>query len=148
MPRFPAKSILLIGLVMAFSSPSHGQQLMIYKEGVSDSQLAKDKNECAQWATQQTGYNPAYAAPPAQTGPDGSRLRGAARGAVVGAVVGEIASDDPGRGAAAGAAGGAMIGGMRKRQAQRQQQEIQNQMQANYTRAATTCLQGRGYTVN
>ena len=148
MSTFPIKVTLFIGLISVFASPSHGQQMMIYKEGVSDNQLMKDKNECAAWATQQTGYNPAYASSSVATGPDGSRLRGAARGAAVGAVVGEIANDDAGRGAAAGAAGGAMIGGMRKRQAQRQQQEMQNQTQANYTRAATTCLQGRGYTVN
>lgn len=148
MSKFTIKSILLIGLIIVFSTPSHGQQMMVYKEGVSDSQLMKDKNECAAWATQQTGYNPAYASSSVPTGPDGSRLRGAARGAAVGAVVGEIANDDAGRGAAAGAAGGAMIGGMRKRQARRQQQDYQNQSQANYDRAATTCLQGRGYTVN
>ena len=148
MSTFPIKLTLFIGLILVFASPSHGQQLMVYKEGVSDSQLMKDKNECAAWATQQTGYNPAYASSSVQTAPDGSRLRGAARGAVVGAVVGEIANDDAGRGALAGAAGGAMIGGMRKRQARRQQQEYQNQTQANYTRAVTTCLQGRGYTVN
>ncbi len=148
MSKSPVKAALLIGLILVFSSPSHGQQMMVYKEGVSNSQSMKDQSECATWATQQTGYNPAYASSSAQSAPGGARLRGAARGAVVGAVVGEIANDDAGRGAAAGAAGGAMIGGMRQRQARRQQQQYQNQTQATYTRAVKTCLQGRGYTVN
>ena len=148
MSKLLVKSIFLIGLILLFSSPSYAQQVMVYKDGVSDDQSMKDQGECATWATQQTGYNPAYASSSVQTGPDGSRVRGAARGAAVGAVVGEIANDTAGKGAASGAAAGVMIGGMRKRQRQRQQQEQQNQMQATYTRAITTCLQGRGYTVN
>ena len=148
MSKTSVQSILLIGVVILYSLPSHGQQLMVYKDGVTDEQSMRDQSECANWATQNTGYNPAYGSSSAQTGRDGALIRGAARGALVGAVVGEIANDDAGQGALAGAAGGALIGGMRRRQAARQRQNNQNQMQANYNRALATCLQGRGYTVN
>jgi len=147
MSRLPVKYIFLIGVSLIFSSPSNAQQVMAYKQGVTNDQSMKDQTECANWATQQTGYNPAYASS-VQTGPDGSRVRGAAGGAAVGAVVGGISGGSAGKGAAAGAAAVVSIGGMRKRQKQRQQQDYQNQMQATYTRALTTCLQGRGYAVN
>ncbi len=148
MSKLPAKFILLTGIILVFSLPSYGQQLMIYKDGVSDNQSMKDQSECAIWATQQTGYNPAYPSSSVQYGSDGTVIRGAFRGAAAGAVIGGIASGSPGKGAAAGAAGGAIIGGARKRRAERQQQEYENQMRANFNRAVTTCLQGRGYTVN
>ena len=148
MSKLLVKSILLVGVIFVFSSPSYGQQLMIYKDGVSDDESIQDQSECAIWATQQTGYNPAYPTSSVQTGSDGTVIRGAARGAAAGAVIGGIASGSPGKGAAAGAAGGAIIGGAKKRRAARQKQEYENQMRANFTRAVTTCLQGRGYTVN
>ena len=148
MSKISVKSILLIGAITVFSMPSYGQQLMVYKDGVSSDQSTRDQSECATWAAQNTGYNP-YGSSSVQTGPGGGRIVGnAARGALVGAIVGGIANDNAGRGALAGAAGGVLIGGMRRNQAARQQQNYQNQMQANYNRALATCLQGRGYTVN
>ncbi len=147
MSKISVKSVLLIGVVSVFSLPSYGQQLMVYKDGVSNDQSMRDQSECAMWATQNTGYNPAYGSSSGPDGTEGARVRGAARGAVVGAVVGGIAGD-AGTGALAGAAGGMMVGGMRRREARRQQQNQQNEMQGNYNRALATCLQGRGYTVN
>ncbi len=147
MSKVSVKSILLIGVVLVFSVPSYGQQLMVYKDGVSNDQSMRDQSECSMWAVQNTGYSP-YGSAPVQAGPGGGQvIVNAAQGALVGGVVGAIAGDT-GTGALAGAAGGVLIGGMRRRGAARQQQARQNQMQDNYTRALATCLQGRGYTVN
>ncbi len=148
MSKTTTKTIFLIGVFTFYSLPSYGQQLMVYKDGVSDEQSMSDQIECATWATQNTGYNPAYGSSSGPDGTEGARVRGAARGAALGAVVGGIANDNAGQAALAGAAGGMMVGGMRRRQARRQQQNHQSEMQANYNRALVTCLQGRGYAVN
>ena len=85
-----------------------------------------------------------------------SRISG--RGALGGLAVGAIAGD-AGKGAAIGAAAGGLFGGMRRndsrRQNEQQQQQWANQQAANYAnqrnnynRAFSTCMQGRGYSVN
>jgi hypothetical protein len=141
---------LLPGMVL-------GSDMYIYpQKGQSAEQQAKDKGECHSWAVGQTGFDPATTPPPTQQAeaPQGGVVRGGARGAATGAVVGAIAGD-AGKGAAAGAAGGALIGGFRRRdQQQQQQQQYQQQVQAynarqaEYKRAMSACLEGRGYSVN
>lgn len=108
----------------------------------SASQQQKDVEECAAWATQSTGIDPAAlaaapasAATPAPAQPAaqrGERARGAVRGAAAGAVVGEIADDDAGEGAAVGAAAGVVAAGSRSRRERRdQQQQAAQQQQAS-----------------
>jgi hypothetical protein len=136
-------------------------------------QQSVDEQECYNWAKGQLGYDPLAPAPaqqastapppPAQTGPTGARVRGAARGAAAGAVIGEVANNDADEGAKVGAAAGAIAGGRQARQqkaAQQQQAEAQAQQQqanaqaeqaqkvANFKKAFNTCLQGRGYTAS
>jgi len=84
-------------------------------------------------------------------------FRGAAGGAALGAVGGAIGGD-AGKGAAIGAAVGGLFGGMRRLRAQEEQQQAQAsyaaqqqgalaQGHANYNRAFSACMAGRGYIV-
>lgn len=166
------RTLFAVLLAACVAAPVLASDMIVYKQGVSDQQKQKDQLECQQFATQETGFNPAnppqvqvpeVAAAPAQA-PQGGAVRGAARGAAVGAAVGAIGGD-AGQGAAAGAAGGAMVGGMRRRdaqaQAQAQTQQAQQQQQAaiqqqqaaiqaqrdQFNKAVAVCLQGRGYSV-
>ncbi len=125
------------------------------KQGQTQQQFEKDQFECHKWATGQTGFDPTKppqtaAAPPPQRG---GAVRGAAGGAAAGAVGGAIAGD-AGKGAAIGAAAGATVGVMRQgrqnRQAAEAQQQAQAQAQAGraeYDKAYSACLAGRGYQV-
>jgi hypothetical protein len=148
----------LAGLIIAtqaMAGVALAQQPYIYPErGQSPEQQARDKNECAGWAMQQTGYRPgAPPPPPSSAPPQGGVVRGGARGAALGAVGGAIAGD-AGKGAAIGAATGALFGGMRRadqRRAEAAQQQAYStqaaQGQAEFNRAMGACLAGRGYTV-
>jgi hypothetical protein len=159
------KSGLVIGLLMLFVMSVtlvYAQDLIIFPaKGQSAEQMEKDKTECYTWAKQQTGVDPmamaqaqASAAPATSTAPQGEAVvKGAAKGAAAGAVVGAIAGD-AGKGAAIGAAAGGMSGGARNRSkanaaedAQKQADEKMKQDIANYNRAFTACLEGKGYTV-
>lgn len=117
-----------------------------------------DEAACYKWAIQQTGYDPlnpptVHAAQVDQSA-DGAAVRGAARGAAGGAAIGAIAGD-----AGEGAAIGAIVGGVRGRRAKKhndaQQQAANNQaaedksaeLKADYIRAFSVCMEGKGYTV-
>ena len=144
-----------IGLVAAMVKAQSSILSVYPSNGQTAEQQAKDKYECSQWAASQSGFNPDIPAPATTANqPRGQVVRGAARGAAVGAVGGAI-TGDAGTGAAAGAAMGGAAGGIHRRQARRQERQQQANAQAAasntqdaYNRALTTCLQGRGYTVN
>ncbi len=146
--------VLALGVVLI--APALAQQFVYPAKGQSPQQQKSDEAACYQWAVQQTGFDPAKAAPPpppaapptTATGTTpGAGLRGAARGAVVGEVVG----GDAGAGAAAGAA--VARSQSRKQnaaatqQGQQQQAAAQQQKQATFAKARAACLEGRGYTV-
>ncbi|MCK5121563.1 MAG: hypothetical protein KAQ91_06245 [Methylococcales bacterium] len=141
---------------MFFTGSVLAREFMIYPaQGQSNEQMEGDKFQCYGWAKNNSGFDPMQASAPAapQQSQQGGLLRGGARGAAVGAAVGAIAGD-AGKGAAIGAASGGMIGGMRRRDSQRQQDQVNQQVQqnynearANYDRAYSACLEGRGYTV-
>lgn len=119
-------------------------------KGQSGDTQAKDETQCYTWAQKQTGIaDPS--SPPAQqqkTGPDGSRVKGAARGAARGAVIGEIANDDAGKGGAIGAAAGAVRGKQQSRKAGAQQQKDAAAAQKQtFNKAFSACMEGRGYSV-
>jgi YMGG-like Gly-zipper len=161
-----------IALLVVAAALAQGTAPIVYPaKGQSAEQQAKDKNECAAWAKESTGIDPAAveaapapaAPPPAEkSGPKGERLKGAARGAAAGAVIGEVADDDADEGAKVGAAAGALAGGRQARkgkaeaeeQAEESAQQAQQQAEAakqeklqTYGRAVAACLEGRGYTV-
>jgi Glycine zipper 2TM domain len=135
-------------------------------------QLDRDRYECSQWATQQTGFDPsAPGVPPhervrvvaASGPPPGTNT---AIGAVAGAVLGAVIA--PRWQAAPAALAGAVVGGaigstadaanaqtnaINAQQAQaaafadRRAAADQERKAAEYRRALSACLDGRGYSV-
>jgi hypothetical protein len=103
--------------------------------------------DCAAYATQQTGFDPARPPPQAVADPrvagTGARARGAAAGAMIGGI-----SGNAGAGAATGAVAGGVTQRSRSRRAARQQNAaIADQQQAGraaYDQAYSACLGGRG----
>jgi len=134
-------------------------QVFIYPaRGQSPQQEQFDKGQCYTWAVQESGFDPANpqvaaSGPPPSPGmPQGGLLRGGAGGAALGAVGGAIGGN-AGEGAAIGAAVGGLFGLMRRarwaeEQQQQQQQASMGMGRANYNRAFSTCMTGRGYTVS
>jgi len=137
-----------------YAYPQHGQ---------SPQQLDRDQYECYVWAKGQTGFDPSAANVPAQArvrvvsgAPSGA---GTAVGAVSGAVIGAAISNPWQRGF--GALAGALIGGaigssVDAANAQQQHQTVvydREQLRAiqrqaaDYRRALSACLEGRGYSV-
>jgi len=147
---------VVVGLAACVLVSAAQAEVFVYpKPGQSQESFESDQYACHNWATQQTGFNPAAppqaaAAPPPATG---GAVRGGARGAAVGAVGGAIAGD-AGKGAAVGAAVGGTAGAMRQNRYNREvaaaSQQAQAQQQAgyaNYEKAYAACLSGRGYSV-
>ena len=148
---------------IAFAATVFAQTYVYPQRGQSPQQQEFDRGQCYSWAVQQSGFDPANpqvasAPPPMPGAPQGGMFRGAAGGAALGAVGGAIGGN-AGRGAAIGAGVGALFGGFRRmrwqEEEQQQQQSYQMQQQsslaqghANYNRAFSACMSGRGYTVN
>ena len=146
-------NLFLAAIAAAFALSAQAQQPIAYPaKGQSQAQQNQDTGECQVWAKQQTGVDPAAVAQSANQPPPpeqkGQRVKGAVAGAAVGGIV------DGGDGARTGAAVGMVAGGSRQRQERRaaacqqqaQQQQAQGQM-ANYNRAYSACMEGRGYTI-
>ena len=71
---------------MTYNQISNGLKLYVFpSKGQSQQKQKEDEFECYKWAMQQSGIDPLnlpkVEAKPAETGPDGSAVRGAARGA-------------------------------------------------------------------
>ena len=142
----------MLGAALA-AAPLAAQQVVYPAKGQNAQQQQKDQGECATWAKQQTGYDPANPPPPpaapAQQPVTGSGAR--ARGAAAGAAVGAITGNDTGDAAKAGMVAGAAAQRGANRRAARDQQAAAAQQQgagqATYDKARAACLEGRGYTV-
>jgi hypothetical protein len=135
-------------------------------KGQTDQQLDRDRYECHNWAAKQSHYDPSepHLAPHQQIQVVEVREPGPGPGAAVGAVTGAIVGNgiagrhDRGGGALAGAIVGAMIGAStdaaRQKQTtttpayetQAERARLERQA-ADYRRAISACLEGRGYTV-
>jgi outer membrane lipoprotein SlyB len=139
------------------------------QQGQTPAQLDRDRYECSNWATEQTGFNPsAPNVPPHERvqvvsgTPPGA---GVAVGAVTGGILGAAVSSP--RNAGAGLLLGALVGGAlgagaeasANAQAQAQANagvDARSQAQAaqierkaaDYRRAIGACLEGRGYSVH
>ena len=140
--------------------------MIIYPaKGQTPDQQKADEQACVQWAESQTGLrlqagtvNVDSAAAVAEgqmaEATTGVAVAGAARGAAGGAIVGAIAGD-AGEGAAIGAVAGAIGGRRAKRRAEMAaadagaQHAVAKNQQAidTFKRAASACLEGRGYTI-
>jgi hypothetical protein len=140
----------------ALMSGASAQQFVYPSKGQSPALQKKDEAECYTWGVEQTGFDPAKPPPPAPaaaappTTAMGTVPGAGVRGALIGAGVGAIAGD-----AGAGAAAGAIAArSQSRRQAQAAQQNAQKQQQAagqtqqaNFARARSACLEGRGYSI-
>jgi hypothetical protein len=138
-------AITLVALVLATSAWA-GKPSAYPAKGQSAEQKSEDDSQCLAWAKQDTGIDPAAVAnaQPAQTGPKGERLAGAARGAIVG----EIVDDKAGEGAAIGALAGGRRARKNKAASAQQAEASKEQTLDTYYHAYGACMQGRGYTVN
>jgi outer membrane lipoprotein SlyB len=139
------------------------------QQGQTPQQLDRDRYECSNWATQQTGFNPsAPNVPPHERvqvvsgTPPGA---GVAVGAVTGGILGAAVSRprDAGAGLLIGALVGGVLGAGAEASANAQAQaqanasvDARSQAQAaqierkaaDYRRAIGACLEGRGYSVH
>lgn len=144
--------------------PVQPTQLYIYPgRGQSPEQTERDRYECHNWAVQQAGFDPSQAGLPANervlvtpaNPPGAATAFGAVAGAILGAVV--AGPRNAGGGAIVGAIAGGAVGASSdvnaqaaaaQEQAHYDRQAANRQMAAaNYRRAMTACLDGRGYTV-
>ena len=152
--RYSCVWVFAFAAVLATSAGA--QQFVYPAKGQSPQQQKSDETACAQWATQQTGFDPAKPPPPqaaakppttATGSTPGAGVRGAARGAVVGEVVGGDAGAGAAAGAAAARAQSRRQNAAAQQQGQQQQQAAAQQQSAAYAKARAACLEGRGYTV-
>ena len=158
-PRPPPPPPPLALNTTVYAYPLHGQ---------SPQQLDQDRYECYLWAKQQTGFDPSAPNIPVQARvqvvsgpPPGTNT---AVGAVTGAALGAVLAPPWQRGF--GAVAGALIGGaigssadaanaQRNAEANAQAQSYSSaqlaqieQQAADYRRAMSACLEGRGYSVH
>jgi len=130
----------------------------------SAEQQDRDRYECYNWSIRQTGFDPAKHLAPgeerATVVPARSPGQSIGAAAAVGAVIGAIASS-PGnaaKGAAVGAIAGTVVGSAAAASEQQQAQQVTRyrdyrggrryeQEAAEYRRAMSACLEGRGYSV-
>jgi outer membrane protein with glycine zipper len=154
--------VALVSLVAAAASAQvpTSQQLGIYAfpaRNQPPEQQRADEMSCYGWAQQQTGIDPTAAPAPvaqADTGPDGSMIKGGARGAAAGTAIGAIAGDT-GKGAAIGAVAGGLRGRRQSKEKKKEEQkEAEQQSQAasavskeTFGKAYGACLEAKGYTV-
>ena len=144
---------------MTYNQISTGLGLYAYPaKGQSKQKQKADEFECYKWAMEQSGIDPLnppkVEAAPAQTGPTGAAVGGAAKRAAAGLAIGAIAGD-AGEGAAIGAVAGGLAGRRKGKQAQAQanqqsQANAANQQKAikdSFIKGFSACLEGKGYTI-
>jgi len=155
----PTTQVLPDTAKMTYNQISQTMKLYVFPaKNQSKQQQKVDEFECYKWAVEQSGVDPLnlpkVEAPPPQTGPTGGAVKGAAKGAAAGVAIGAIAGD-AGKGAAIGATAGALAGRKQGKQAQSQQNKAaqdnaaksEQDMIANYNKAFSVCIEGKGYTV-
>jgi hypothetical protein len=152
-------------VVSAPPAPVNPTKVYFYPEqGQSEQQQDRDRYECYNWSVRQTGFDPARHLAPgeerATVVPARSPGQTIGAAAAVGAVIGAIASS-PGngaKGAAVGAIAGTVVGSAAAASEQQQAREVTRyrdhrgdrryeQQAAEYRRAMSACLEGRGYSV-
>ncbi|MEY4761486.1 MAG: hypothetical protein RLZZ200_1342 [Pseudomonadota bacterium] len=129
-------------------------------QGQGPEQQDRDRYECYNWAVKQTGFDPGRSLPAQERvtvvpsrAPGETTVGAAIAGAVIGAVVSN--PHNAGTGAVVGAAAGGILGAAAEDSQQRQIERIQSRRgderqrrdAAEYRRAMSACLEGRGYSV-
>jgi hypothetical protein len=140
------------------------QRVYFYpQQGQTPEQQDRDRYECYNWAVRQTGFDPSRRGVPreqreaAVPAPSGATAVGAA---VVGAVLGAAVSSPghAGTGAVVGGVAGGMLGAAAEQSAAADAERFNQAQQrrydrgygrelAEYRRAMSACLEGRGYSV-
>ena len=145
-------------LLAADPRATGAQDVYVYPaKNQTDEQMARDKEECHDWAVKQTGVDPEKLASEAATPPPkresssgaGSGLGGAGLGTARGAMSGDAAG-----GAIRGVGIGRLVRAAHARREMEEQhqaspqdyQQRKTQLQS-YDRAFGACLTGRGYSV-
>jgi len=163
--------LLIIAATTLLVSPAFAKQYVFPAKDQTPEQQAMDEKSCDGWAAQQTGASPAEldsqvaaAKSPAAPGPEaqasaGAGGRGAVRGAIVGSAIGHATDNDRSDAAAIGAVVGAARSNRRsaaansQAQAQAQAEHVEVNVEKieaqrqEYYKARTSCLKGKGYTV-
>jgi hypothetical protein len=143
-----------VNLTRVYFYPSQGQ---------TAAQQDRDRYDCYVWSVDQTGFDPARRIGPRETRatvvPSPSPLDSIATGAAVGAVVGAAAAGHGDRveGALVGALAGSVVGSAAASAGQAQARNADTRYNrgygryereaAEYRRAMSACLEGRGYSV-
>ncbi len=152
--------------VSAAPATSLTQVYFYPQRGQSQSQQDRDRYECFNWSVQQTGFDPSRRSVPAEhkqplvpvNNTGATVVGGALMGAAIGAAVSNHGEHDEGAviGAIAGTALGALAANAQSSQAsathavQKQATPARSsyeQQAAEYRRAMSACLEGRGYVV-
>jgi hypothetical protein len=142
------------------SAPPPTQVYFYPTQGQSAEQQDRDRYECYNWAVKQTGFDPTRSLPtqeritvvPARA-PGETTVGAAIAGAVIGAMVSN--PRNAGGGALVGAAAGGLLGAAAESNQQQQVERIETRRgdnryrreTAEYRRAMSACLEGRGYSV-
>lgn len=149
------------------STPISTQVFFYPLRNQTEQQQDRDQYQCYLWAKKQTGFDPSAPelAPHQRVRvvPDPEAGSDTAASAVAGAIIGSMIGGhhDGVDGAIAGAMAGAMIGANADAARQQQAEQLQHyydrqtaqqrvmleRQAANYRRALTACLEGRGYSV-
>jgi hypothetical protein len=131
------------------------------QQGQSEAQQDRDRYECYLWASRQTGFDPSRRIAPREAraavvparDPNADIAAAGATGAVIGAIA--APPGDTGKGALIGAVAGAMLGAVAANAEAKSAPAAQpariggryEQEAAEYRRAMSACLEGRGYSV-
>ena len=129
-------------------------------QGQSPEQQERDRYECYGWAVKQTGFDPSQRLPPQERvtvvparAPGETTVAGAFTGALIGAMV--AGPRNAAGGALVGATAGGLLGAASEDQQRAEAARIETYRgnshyrseAAEYRRAMSACLEGRGYSV-
>ncbi len=173
--KFPLLlAAMALGLPACAYSPPHeappAQPVNLTKvyfypmQGQDAARQDRDRYDCYLWAADQTGFDPARRIGPSEARaavvPAPSPGQTVATGAAVGAAIGAVAAGrgDAFEGAVVGAAAGAVVGSAAASAQQQQARAVEARYNrqgaaryereaAEYRRAMSACLEGRGYSV-
>jgi hypothetical protein len=147
-----AAGLALCGAAGGAVDLSHLQ--VMPQRGQSADQARRDRYECHNWAVGQTGEVPTVTPAPNQDAVDAAkradRVARIATGAAVGAGIGGLfgGGHNPGEDMLKGAAVGSVVGvATGAAHDKKQQKQAGPEPGADYLRALSACLEGRGYTV-
>lgn len=137
-------------------------------QGQTDAQQDRDRYECYNWAVKQTGFDPGRRSLPPQQrvavvpsrAPGTTTVAGAVTGAIIGAAV--SGPGHTGSGLIVGAAAGGLLGSAAEASQEQEAERLERRIEsrdsrrgearyqreaAEYRRAMSACLEGRGYSV-